>query len=145
MSSLWTTWNHTSISSMAQGVYHPFRYPRQIRRSEFQGISWLVVRQDRQYPTPTLNHCDSNPANIITRDDKVVGFIDLEFSGWYPHYWEYMPAWSGHQVRTDGQKLLPGILDVFPKGIEMERVCFKSWGEWGLQAKRCQANQTSSN
>jgi hypothetical protein len=32
---------------------------------------------------------------------NVVGIVDWEFSGWYPHYWEYTSAWYGNLTRID--------------------------------------------
>lgn len=59
-----------------------------IEDSEWDDIEKMVGMQDQPtWPPPVFTHGDLNPANIIIRGDQVVGIIDWEFAGWYPHYW----------------------------------------------------------
>lgn len=39
-----------------------------------------------------FSHGDLRPQNILVKDEKVIGVIDWEFSGWYPEYWEFAKA-----------------------------------------------------
>lgn len=37
-------------------------------------------------------HADLNPANVLVHNGRLSGFVDWEFAGWYPEYWEYTKA-----------------------------------------------------
>ncbi|KAK2763869.1 hypothetical protein FQN54_009487 [Arachnomyces sp. PD_36] len=37
-------------------------------------------------------HADLNPANVLIHNGRLSGFVDWEFAGWYPEYWEYTKA-----------------------------------------------------
>ncbi|KAI0532520.1 kinase-like domain-containing protein [Xylaria digitata] len=90
----------------------------------------MMRQQDGHWPPPTFAHGDLNPFNVLLRDGKVVGLIDWEFSGWYPHYWEYTSAWFGNLTRTEWQGMLDKILDrPSPEVFKMEEVRNKWWGE----------------
>lgn len=90
----------------------------------------MMKQQDGPWPPPKFTHGDLNPFNILIRDSKIVGIIDWEFSGWYPHYWEYTSAWFGNVVRTEWQGLIDKFLDrPSPEILKMEEVRNKWWGE----------------
>lgn len=89
----------------------------------------MAAKQDGAWPPPVFTHGDLNPFNILVSRDKIVGLIDWEFSGWYPHYWEYTSAWHGNSTRTEWQALLNEFLDCYPIELEMERIRQKWWGE----------------
>jgi aminoglycoside phosphotransferase (APT) family kinase protein len=55
---------------------------------DWQDIKDMIAMQDGPWPPPVFTHADLNPSNIFLRGDKVVGIMDWELSGWYPHYWE---------------------------------------------------------
>ncbi|EPE33705.1 Protein kinase-like (PK-like) [Glarea lozoyensis ATCC 20868] len=93
-------------------------------------VSMMVAHQDREYPHPIFTHGDLHPQNILVRDDKIVGIIDWEFSGWYPNYWEYTSAWMGNRIREGWQEVLPRFLETFPEELEMERIRHQWWGEY---------------
>jgi Ser/Thr protein kinase RdoA (MazF antagonist) len=94
---------------------------------DFQG---MINRQDGPWPLPKFTHGDLNSFNILVSDGKVVGLIDWEFSGWYPHYWEYTSAWFGSATKTEWQGLLDKFLDrPNDKDFKMEEVRNKWWGE----------------
>ncbi|KAK4044186.1 hypothetical protein C8A01DRAFT_43100 [Parachaetomium inaequale] len=57
------------------------------------------------------------------------GVIDWEFSGWYPHYWEYTSAWYWALMRPWWQDALPNFLDPHPEELAMEVMRQKWWGE----------------
>ncbi|KAF1973272.1 kinase-like protein [Bimuria novae-zelandiae CBS 107.79] len=97
---------------------------------EADEIRNMIAKQEGQWPSPVFTHCDLNPFNILVSADKVVGIIDWEFSGWYPHYWECTTAWFGNQTRTEWQSILHSLLGDYPEEFEMERVRNKWWGEW---------------
>ncbi|KAI0874857.1 kinase-like domain-containing protein [Hypoxylon argillaceum] len=89
----------------------------------------MIRRQDGPWSPPTFTHGDLNPFNVLVRDGKVVGLIDWEFSGWYPHYWEYTSAWFGSIIRTDWQGELDKFLDrPSPEDFKMDEIRFKWWG-----------------
>ncbi|KAI1160665.1 kinase-like domain-containing protein [Nemania serpens] len=90
----------------------------------------MMRQQDGPWPPPTFAHGDLNPFNVLVRDGKVVGLIDWEFGGWYPHYWEYTSAWFGNVTRTEWQSKLDKILDrPSPEAFKMEEIRDKWWGE----------------
>ena len=67
-------------------------------------------------------------SNILVRNDRVVGLLDWELSGWYPDYWEYTSAWLGSVSRTEWRELIPKFLDRFPEELGMEGICRRWWG-----------------
>jgi thiamine kinase-like enzyme len=89
----------------------------------------MAAKQDGPWPTPVFTHGDLNPFNILVCRDKVVGIIDWEFSGWYPHYWEYTSAWYGNLTRTAWRDLVDQFLIGYPMELEMEITRQKWWGE----------------
>jgi serine/threonine protein kinase len=100
-----------------------------IEEGEWQDIEKMVAMQDSSWPPPVFTHGDLNPANIIVRGDKVVGIIDWEFAGWYPHYWEYTSAWYGNVTRTDWRDAIDRFLEPFPAELVMEGTRNRWWGE----------------
>ena len=97
---------------------------------DWHDLQDMMSLQDGPWPPPVFTHGDLNPFNILVREGNVVGIIDWEFSGWYPHYWEYTSAWFGNSTRTSWQ----GRLDQFlnrPQAQEfkMEEARNKWWGE----------------
>jgi serine/threonine protein kinase len=100
-----------------------------IEDGEWRDIEKMVAMQDASWPPPVFTHGDLNPANIIVRGDKVVGIIDWEFAGWYPHYWEYTSAFYGNVTRTDWQDAVDQFLEPFPAELEMEGTRNRWWGE----------------
>jgi aminoglycoside phosphotransferase (APT) family kinase protein len=53
---------------------------------EVHELEDMIAKQDGELPPPVFTHCDLNSFNILISGEKVVGIIDWEFSGWYPHY-----------------------------------------------------------
>ncbi|KAH8725719.1 hypothetical protein GQ44DRAFT_726809 [Phaeosphaeriaceae sp. PMI808] len=37
-----------------------------------------------------FTHGDLHQGNIMVKDGKITGLIDLELAGWYPEYWDYV-------------------------------------------------------
>lgn len=99
------------------------------KRTEHQDLLDMISKQDELWPPPIFTHGDLNPSNIFVRDDDIVGIIDWEFSGWYPHYWEYTSAWLGSLTTTAWQADLERFLQPFPEELEMEKTRYKWWGE----------------
>lgn len=98
---------------------------------DLEDLKDMAVKQDGPWPPPVFTHGDLNPFNIVVRGEKVVGLIDWEFSGWYPHYWEYTSAWCGGNIlRTEWRDLLHKFLDPLPEELKMEITRQKWWGEF---------------
>lgn len=90
----------------------------------------MMRKQNGSWPPPVFTHGDLNPFNILVRGGKVVGIIDWEFSGWYPHYWEYTSAWFGNVTRTEWQGMLDKFLDrPSAEEFKMEEIRNKWWGD----------------
>lgn len=96
---------------------------------EIQEIEAMIVKQDGPWPAPVFTHGDLNPFNILVRGKDIVGLVDWECSGWYPHYWEYTSAWYGNCTRTEWRDRLTSVLDLFPEELKMETVRQTWWGE----------------
>ena len=112
-----------------RGNLQPSRLDDRENDRDWQEIKDMAAKQDGPWPSPVFTHGDLNPFNILISGDEVVSIIDWEFSGWYPHYWEYTSAWYGNITRTEWQDLLGEFLDPFPAELEMEKTRQKWWGE----------------
>ncbi|KAI7364196.1 hypothetical protein KC354_g5884 [Hortaea werneckii] len=42
-----------------------------------------------------FTHGDLMPPNIFIKNDRLYAIIDMEYSGWYPDYWEYVRFFQG--------------------------------------------------
>jgi len=91
-----------------------------LSEEDLQEIKAMVIKQDGPWPPPVFTHGDLNWPNILVRGDDVVGIIDWEFSGWYPHYWEYTSSWTNHPLATIWQDYVGEILDKHPEELKME-------------------------
>lgn len=57
-----------------------------------------VLRDIRKYLTERLptdsrfvfTHGDLSPRNISIKEDRLYAIVNMEYSGWYPEYWEYV-------------------------------------------------------
>lgn len=97
-------------------------------QDETASINDMIERQDKDdWPPTVFTHGDLNPGSILVRGDKIVGIIDWEFAGWYPHYWEYTSAWLGNFIRPTWRECIPMFLDEFPEELEMEKTRSKWW------------------
>ncbi|KAF2264792.1 hypothetical protein CC78DRAFT_516300 [Lojkania enalia] len=97
---------------------------------DWHNLQDMMSKQDGPWPPPVFTHGDLNPFNVLVCGDNVAGIIDWEFSGWYPHYWEYTSAWFGNVTRTEWQGMLDKVLDrPSPEEFKMEEVRNKWWGE----------------
>lgn len=103
--------------------------PQGVTHQDWKDARDMAARQDGPWPRPVFTHADLNPSNILVRGDDIVGIIDWEFSGWYPHYWEYTSAWCTQILATEWQGLLGSFLEPFPEELKMERIRQRWWGE----------------
>lgn len=106
------------------------KHKDRLKSEEGQEMARMEEMQDGPWPPPVFTHADLNPGNILVRGDDVVGIIDWEFSGWYPHYWEYTSAWYGNLTRTGWQDELPRFLQAYPEELAMEITRQRWWGEF---------------
>lgn len=97
---------------------------------DWQNVRDMVAAQDTSCPPPVFTHADLTPFNVLLRGDRVVGLVDWEFSGWYPHYWEYTSTWLSSVTRTEWQSSIHKFLEPFPKELKMEATRQKWWGEF---------------
>nr|POF15033.1 hypothetical protein CFP56_72137 [Quercus suber] len=146
----------TGIESCVSGDLYDSRMPRPTRRfGPFRTIQefhvWLrdgfeiakfedeehraelekmALKQDGTWPAPVFTHGDLNPYNILVHKGRISGFVDWEFAGWYPHYWEYTSAWYGNRLRTTWPTWLERFLTPYPEELEMEITRQRWWGEF---------------
>lgn len=116
---LWLRGGHL-LSSIEEKQDHP----------DWQEIKEMAIRQDGAWPPPVFTHGDLNPFNILVANGKIVSIIDWEFSGWYPHYWEYTSAWYGNRLRPYWQDVLDQVLEPWPDDLKMEITRQKWWGDF---------------
>lgn len=108
----------------------PEDHPTRKDDQDWKEIKQMVAKQDGSWPPPVFTHGDLHPSNIMVRGDRVVGVIDWEFSGWYPHYWEYTSAWYGHITRHGWEDEILKFLDPYPEELEMEKTRQRWWGDF---------------
>nr|POE49202.1 hypothetical protein CFP56_32352 [Quercus suber] len=97
---------------------------------DWREIKEMAIEQDGAWPPPVFTHGDLNPFNILVKDGQIVSIIDWEFSGWYPHYWEYTSAWYGNRLRPYWQNVLDQFLEPYPDELKMEITRQKWWGDF---------------
>lgn len=103
--------------------------PVNVEEEELDDFKEMLVRQDSPWPPSVFTHGDLNPTNIIVRDNKIVGIIDWEMSGWYPHYWEYTSLKiASFLVNQFWDRTIDKFLNPFPDDLKMERIRFYWWG-----------------
>ncbi|KAG9501957.1 hypothetical protein J7337_007664 [Fusarium musae] len=108
----------------------PESRPDHIEDQDWEHVKEMATKQDGPWPLPVFTHGDLNPFNILVKGDQVVGIIDWEFAGWYPHYWEYTSAWYGNRIRQGWQESLTKFLDPYPAELEMEKTRQRWWGDF---------------
>lgn len=95
-------------------------------------IHEMIAKQDGPWPSSVFTHGDLNPWNILVRDDRIVGIIDWEMSGWYPHYWEYTSLKiASYIVNVFWDDKIDEFLHPLPDELQMDRVRFEWWGNFG--------------
>jgi aminoglycoside phosphotransferase (APT) family kinase protein len=98
-------------------------------QAESDEVNDMIARQDGPWPSPVFTHGDLNPSNILVRDDRIVGIIDWEMSGWYPHYWEYASLkMASDLVNPIWHENIDKFLSPFPDELKMEKIRFRWWG-----------------
>lgn len=97
---------------------------------DWKDLKQMKAMHDGPWPSPVFTHGDLNPSNIFVQGDRVVGIIDWEFAGWYPHYWEYTSAWYGNRLFEYWQERLGEFLDQYPKELEMDITRQRWWGDF---------------
>lgn len=109
--------------------FRPEDHPARKDDQDWADIRQMTAEQDGPWPPPVFTHGDLHPGNILACGDRVTGIVDWEFSGWYPHYWEYTSAWYGHHTRRGWEDKILKFLDPYPKELEMEKIRQRWWGE----------------
>lgn len=108
--------------------YNDHKHKERMKSEEGQEMADMEAMQDGPWPPPVFTHGDLNPTNILVHGQEVVAIIDWEFSGWYPHYWEYTAAWYGALLYTKWQDDLAAFLETHPAELTMEITRQKWWG-----------------
>lgn len=97
--------------------------------ADLEDVDGMIARQEGPWPPPVFTHGDLNPSNILIRDDKIVGIIDWEMAGWYPHYWEYTSLkMASDLVNPVWHENIENFLSPTPDEVKMEKVRFRWWG-----------------
>lgn len=89
----------------------------------------LITLHEFAVQPPVLTHGDLSSFNILVHDDKVVGIINWESSGWLPHYWEYTTAENASPQITFWQKEVHNFLDTYKEEWTMEKLRREYFGD----------------
>lgn len=65
---------------------------KDILRGHYHTILAKMLKNNHKI---VFTHADINPRNILIKNNKIIGIIDWEFSGFYPEYWEYIRSMFG--------------------------------------------------
>lgn len=94
---------------------------------EVMAIEKMIQCKDEgSWLPPVFTLADLNSSNVIVRNGELAGFIDWEFAGWYPSYWEYTSAWCTAVIATNWRQYLDRFLDPFPVELETRN---EYWGQ----------------
>lgn len=97
--------------------------------ADLEDVEDMIARQEGPWPPPVFTHGDLNPSNILVHDGKIVGIIDWEMAGWYPHYWEYTSLkMASDMVNPVWHENVEKFLSPTPDELKMEKVRFRWWG-----------------
>ncbi|KZF20585.1 kinase-like protein [Xylona heveae TC161] len=96
----------------------------------FPEISQLIEMHNGPWPPPVFTHGDLSSLNILARGDDVVGIIDWETAGWFPHYWEYTTAWQVNPQNYFWREEIDNFLDAMPRELAMEQIRLKYFGDF---------------
>jgi hypothetical protein len=69
-----------------------------------------------------FTHADLNPGNVIIHNGRLSGFVDWEFAGWYPEYWEYTKACYIVHRWTLRLEVLGDVFPKYAEELKAERV-----------------------
>ncbi|OJD13728.1 hypothetical protein AJ78_05840 [Emergomyces pasteurianus Ep9510] len=73
-------------------------------------------------------HADLKPGNVLVHDGRLSGFVDWEFAGWYPEYWEYSKACYIVYIWQLWLEVMKNAFPEYPEEWKAERI---------LQAHTC--------
>lgn len=92
-------------------------------------VNELIALHNRIWPVPCFTHGDLSSLNVLARGDNVVGIIDWETAGWYPHYWEYATACNVNPRNLFWRNEIERFLESFPQELAMDRLRDKYFGD----------------
>ncbi|KMP00997.1 hypothetical protein CIRG_01137 [Coccidioides immitis RMSCC 2394] len=69
-----------------------------------------------------FTHADLNPANVLVHSGRLSGFVDWEFAGWYPEYWEFTKACYIVRIWTLWLEMMKGAFPEYPDELKAEQI-----------------------
>nr|KMM65435.1 hypothetical protein CPAG_01786 [Coccidioides posadasii RMSCC 3488] len=67
-------------------------------------------------------HADLNPANVLVHNGRLSGFVDWEFAGWYPEYWEFTKACYIVRIWTLWLEMMKSAFPEYPDELKAEQI-----------------------
>lgn len=96
--------------------------------ADLQELFAFYEQERQQDNKPVFTHGDLSSLNILVQGDDVVGLIDWETSGWFPHYWEYTSAWNVNPYNPFWQCEVDNFVAPLPYELRMESIRRKYFG-----------------
>jgi thiamine kinase-like enzyme len=94
-------------------------------------IANMIELQDGPWPRPVFTHGDLSSLNILLEGDNILGIIDWETAGWYPHYWEYTTAHQVNAYNIFWKDEIDSFLQPMHKELAMDQTRNRFWGDVG--------------
>lgn len=94
------------------------------------GVKLMASFHEQAWQGPVFTHGDLSSSNILVKDDKVVGIVDWETSGWYPPYWEYTSAKHPNPQNRWWQDEVDKFITPEPEALEAETIRRKFFGDF---------------
>lgn len=89
-----------------QDFHRYLRMGREFDSRHDSDIQDLIKQQSKSWPL-VFYHSDLSSLNILARGDNIVGIIDWETAGWYPHTGNILlPAKSTHKTHFGSMRLI---------------------------------------
>jgi aminoglycoside phosphotransferase len=91
----------------------------------------MIQLQDGPWPNPVFTHGDMSSLNVLVDGDNIVGIIDWETAGWYPHYWEYTTAHQVNAYNLFWKDQIDNFLQSMPDELAMDQTRNRCFGDVG--------------
>jgi aminoglycoside phosphotransferase len=111
-----------------QDFHRYLRGGQEAHPDHWADISELIARQENTPSELVFTHGDLSSFNVLTSGDEIVGIIDWETAGWYPHYWEYTTAWNVNPHNEFWRNEVDKFLQPMPEELAMEKIRRKYFG-----------------
>lgn len=98
--------------------------------NQFSDVNDLITMYEDLQFTIHFTHGDLSSSNILVNEDEVVGIVDWDTSGWYPHYWEYSTAWNVNPYNEFWRDEVGKFLQEYPEELKMDNIRRKYFSDF---------------